>query len=369
MIAQNLDPKHISLRDIIAILAKHKGKILGVFIGTVGLVMGISFAMDPTYEAQASLMVKMGREHMFRSEVGTNAPAVSLDQERIVESEIQILTSRDLVRRVIEVMGVERLYPEVIENPPLNITPLEAALREMQDNLVIMKAKDSNVIKTAFQHKDRRVAEDALSHLLTFFKEKHLQVFSTPKASFLERQAEAYQQKLNESKTNLQIFKQKHHLSSLDEERRLILEQRRDLDTSLKENQNKKHGLTSKLVSLREQISHVPERTSIESVSSSARERAIDETKANLLALRLKEENLLTKFQESSRLVQNIRNEIAVVEGFIREQESLLKDTVKTGKNPVYQELEIETLRVEAELKSLATHIQDATCQLQGLDG
>jgi uncharacterized protein involved in exopolysaccharide biosynthesis len=366
---QKSEMQNVSIRDIATILAKHKGKILGFFFGTVGLVMGVSFAMAPTYEAQASLMVKMGREHVYRSEVGTSAAPVSFDQERIVESEIQILSSRDLVKRVIDMMGIGKIYPELIESPPSNITPLEAAIREMQENLVIVKAKDSNVIKTAFRHEDRVVAEQALSHLVTFFKEKHLQVFSTPKASFLETQAETYQQKLNESKTNLQAFKQKHRLSSLDEERKLILEQRRDLDTSLKENQNKRHGLTSKLVALRKQISQVPERTSIESVSSSARERAIDETEANLLSLRLKEQDLLTKFQEKSRLVQNIRNEIAVVERFIREQESLLKDTVKTGKNPVYQELEIEILRVESELKSLSTRIEEATHQLQELDG
>ena len=174
----------------------------------------------------------------------------------------------------------------------------------MQDNLFIVKAKDSNVIKIAFQHENPQIATEALTLLLTFFKEKHLEVFSTPKASFLEKQVAMYQQKLDESKTRLQTYKHKHGLSSLEEERRLVLEQRRDLDTALKETQNRMHGLTSKLVALKAQISHIPERTSIESVSSSARERAIDETKANLLTLRLKEQGLLNKFQEKSLLVQ-----------------------------------------------------------------
>jgi uncharacterized protein involved in exopolysaccharide biosynthesis len=269
---------------------------------------------------------------------------------------------------VLEVLGIEAIYPEFIESPPRNITPLEAAIREMQDNLSFAIVKESNVIKTTFQHTDPRIAEQALALLVTFFKEKHLEVFSTPKASFLEKQVDSYQHKLNESKTNLQTYKEKHGLSSLDQERRLILEQRRDLDTALKEAQNKRHGLISKLSALREQLARVPERTSLESVSSSARERVIDETKANLLALRLKEQELLTKFQEKSRLVENIRNEIATVEDFIREQESLLTDTVKTGKNPVYQELEIEVLRAEAELNSLKTQVGETAQYLKGLD-
>ena len=365
---QNLEIQRLTLRDVLTVLLKHRVKILIMFFGTVGTVMGITFMMAPTYEAQASLMVKMGREHVYRSEVGANVPLVSLDQERIVESEIQILSSRDLVRRVLEVLGIEAVYPEFIDNPPRNITPLEAAIREMQDNLSFAVAKESNVIKTTFQHTDPRIAERALALLVTFFKEKHLEVFSTPKASFLEKQVATYQHKLNESKTNLQAYKEKHGLSSLDQERRLVLEQRRDLDTALKEAQNKKYGLTSKLAALREQLARVPERTSLESVSSSARERVIDETKANLLTLRLKEQELLTKFQEKSRLVENIRNEIAMVEEFIKEQESLLTDTVKTGKNPVYQELEIEIFRAEAELNSLKTQVGETAQQLQGLD-
>jgi uncharacterized protein involved in exopolysaccharide biosynthesis len=364
-----VEAQNISLRDLVTVLAKHKGKILTGFLGIVVAVMAVSFAMAPIYEAQASLMVKMGREHMYRSEVGVNAPPVLFDQERIVESEIQILTSRDLVRRVLETIGLEEVYHDLAENPPRGITPLEAGIREMQDNLTIAKAKDSNVIKIAFQHEDPQIAQKALALLVAFFTEKHLEVFSNPKATFLEKQVATYQRKLNESKTNLQSYKQQHGLSSLEEERRLALEQRRDLDTAFKETQNKVHGLTSKLVSLKAQISHIPERTSIESVSSSARERAIDETKANLLTLRLKEQGLLTKFQEKSLLVQNIRNEIAMVERFIHEQERLLTDTVKTGKNPVYQELELEILRVESELTYLKTQMEKATQQLQGLDG
>ena len=360
--------QHVSLRDILTILAKHKGKILTVFLGIIVIVMVASFAMAPTYEAQASLMVKMGREHVYRSEIGTTVPPISVDQERIVESEIQILSSRDLVRHVLETIGIGEVYPQIADNPPRGITPLEASIREMQENLSIWKAKESNVIKASFQHERRDIAEQVLTLLLTFFKEKHLEVFSTPKASFLEKQVEAYRQKLNESKATLQAYKQRHGLSSLEQERQLLLEQRRDLDTALKEAQNKRQGLRSKLVSLKEQISQIPERTSLESVSSSARERVIDETKANLLTLRLKEQDLMTKFHERSRLVQNIRGEIAMVEQFIREQEDLLTDTVKTGKNPVYQELEIEILRTNAELNSLWTQIANTAEDLKGLD-
>lgn len=356
----------ISIRDIMTIVLKHKGKILTVFFGTIVTVMGVTMLMPPTYEAQSSLMVKIGREHMYRSEFGGMTPALPYDQERIVESEIQILSSRDLSQRVIETLGIQLMYPDIWDDPPGNITPLEAAIRAMQDHLSVTKVRDSNVIKVMFENKSPIVAAQSLSLLVNFFKEKHLEVFSNPKASFLEKQLIAHQKKLTDSKTALQSFKQEHGLSSLEEERRLVLEQRRDLDAKLKESQNTMFGLTSKLALLKTQISRISQSTSLESVS--ARERVIDETKAHLLSLRLKEQDLSTKYKAKSRFVANVRKEISMVEQFLDEQESHLTDTVKTGKNPVYQELEMEILRAASERTFFATQVEEMTQQLKELN-
>ena len=358
--------KSISIRDVFTIVLKHKGKILTVFLGTIMTVMGYTLLMPPTFEAQASLMVKIGREHMYRSEFGGITPALPFDQERIVESEIQILSSRDLTQRVIETLGIAAIYPEISENPPREITPLEAAIRKMQDHLSVAKVRDSNVIKVTFENRSPTLAAQSLSLLVNFFKEKHLEVFSNPKASFLEKQLIVHQNKLKASKSALQSFKQEHGLSSLEEERRLLLEQRRDLDAKLKETNHTMYGLTSKLHLLKKQISQISVSTSLESVS--ARERVIDETKAHLLSLRLKEQDLSTRYKAKSRFVENIRKEISMVETFIDDQESHLTDTVKTGKNPVYQALELEILRTESERTFFKTQAEEITEQLQELN-
>ncbi|MDR4488410.1 MAG: GumC family protein [Nitrospirales bacterium] len=337
-----------------------------MFLGTIMTVMGYTLLMPPTFEAQASLMVKIGREHMYRSEFGGITPALPFDQERIVESEIQILSSRDLTQRVIETLGIAAIYPEISENPPREITPLEAAIRKMQDHLSVAKVRDSNVIKVTFENRSPTLASQSLSLLVNFFKEKHLEVFSNPKASFLEKQLIVHQNKLKASKSALQSFKQEHGLSSLEEERRLLLEQRRDLDAKLKETNHTMYGLTSKLHLLKKQISQISVSTSLESVS--ARERVIDETKAHLLSLRLKEQDLSTRYKAKSRFVENIRKEISMVETFIDDQESHLTDTVKTGKNPVYQALELEILRAESERTFFKTQAEEITEQLQELN-
>jgi uncharacterized protein involved in exopolysaccharide biosynthesis len=364
--SQMRDIQHGNLRDILTILFKHKGKILAVFFGTVVTVTAGSFFMTPIYESQATIMVKMGREHMYRPEVGSSGPAISYDQNRIMESEIQILASRDLTEGVLLTFGVERLYPDLVERPPKNMTPLDAAIEEMQKNLSFSTVKDSNVIKVKFQHPEAESTAQTVNRLAELLMEKHLKIFSNPQASFLQEQASAYRQRMGESQSRLQEFKRRHGLSSLQDEKQLLLEQRRDLDSSLKKVQNQKQGLMSKTESLKRQIADVPRQIPLASVSE--RQGVIDGLKANVLELRLKEQNLLTKFKDTSRLVTDIRNEIKTVEGFLQEQEARLTDKVTTGKNPVFQELEIEILRTQSELSSLTTQIGETKEQIHQLD-
>mgnify|MGYP002401440899 CR=1 FL=1 len=366
MIHHPAQVQHGNLRDILTVLLKYKRRILSIFFGTVVTVTVGSFLMRPIYEAQATLMVKMGREHMYRPEVGSTGPAISYDQNRIMESEIQILSSRDLTEGVLIKLGVESLYPNIADSPPKNVTPLEAAIEEMQQNISFTAVKDSNVIRIKFFHPSAQASAQVVNYLTELLMEKHLKIFSNPQASFLEKQASAYKEKLEDSQSNLQEFKRKHGLSSLREEKQLLLEQRRDLDSSLKSYQNQKQGLLSKAESLKRQIADIPKQISLASVAE--RQGVIDGLKSNLLELRLKEQNLSTKFKDTSRLISDIRNEISTVSKFLQEQETNLTDKVTTGKNPVYQEVEIGILRTESELSSLTTQIEEVKNQAQQLD-
>jgi uncharacterized protein involved in exopolysaccharide biosynthesis len=147
-----------SLRDFLAVLFKHKYAILIIFITVVATVTIGSFLMSPTYEAKSSLLIKFGREYIYRSEVGERVsdsrPSIPLNQEEVINSEIQILTSRDLIEKVITTIEVENIYPELTENPSETITPLQAAVLQFEKGLSVEGIKKSNVIEISFQHKD-----------------------------------------------------------------------------------------------------------------------------------------------------------------------------------------------------------------------
>lgn len=359
---EDQDKLHISfnLRDILTVFFKHKTAILTVFFVTAATAATAAFILPPTYEATSTLLIKIGREHIYRPEVGAINPTLVVDREATINSEVRIATSRDLVQRTLEALTVREVYP-MSEGDTVNEAILKA-----QDKLTVKQDKNSNVIEINFQHKNPEVAAKFVNTLVDFMKEKHLRIFSDPNASFLEKQVESYKQKLQESNSNLESYKKQNGLSSLGEERHLLLEHLKEMDVALKSVQRDTLGQRQRLLSLEKQQANIPEHISLSSITEE--HHPLDNAKTSLLEFRRKEQELLTKYTESSRFVTEIRKQIAMVEIFIREQEAQSADRVTKGKNPVYQQMEIEVYQATANLQGLSSkehEIKEQISQLQ----
>lgn len=360
------EPNSGSLRDFFSILFKRKAAILTIFLAVVITVTVGSFLMSPTYEAKSSLLVKFGREFIYRPEVGgEKAPMITFNQEEAINSEINILTSRDIIEQVIKTIKLENIYPKLVDNPPSRMTPMEAAVIAFQKKLTVEGIKKSSVIEVSFQHKDPKVAARAVNLLVDFFKEKHLQVHSGTESNFLQSQTNLYDQELKNSENRLEAFKQMNGVYSLDEQRSLLLKQRTELDTTLKNTRNQIDEQGKKLASLRGQIKKILADKNLYTMTEL--DRIIVEARAKLLTLLLSEQDLTSKYPDNNRLVVNVRKEIQITKDFLGEQENVIGGKVKTG-NLVYQEAEKEAIQAEAGEASLRTKAVTLQAQIGQLD-
>ena len=348
------------------VLFKYKGTILTMFIVTVAVVTAATFRMTPVYEANSSLLVKIGREYLSQPAVGDARGVMVGNQEELINSEVQILESQELIEQVINTMGVDTLYPELASNPSGKITPFERAVRTFSKALTVEAVKKSNVIAVWFQHRDPVIATKALTLLIDYFKEKHLEVFSNPQSSFLEQQLGAYRQRLEASETALQSFKQQHQIFALEEQRSLLLQQRVERDTALQNTRNRIEELGEKVAAYRERLQEIGQDT--ERYTQTERDKIVVDAQTRLLAQELKAQELLAKgYREDSRSVASVREEIALVRGFLKAKEAEVSQLVRTG-NPVYQEVEKELLKAEAELASLQAGAATLAEQVAELD-
>jgi len=351
----------MGIRDFLTIFFKRRTMILSIFFSTVVITTVVTLFLPTMYEATSTLLVRMGREYLYRPEVGGDkSPMVSINQGQMVDSEIALLTSRDLVKKVITSLTVQTIYPDLVGKP------LENAVMRFQKNLTAIGGNKTTMIEVSFQHKDPRIAAKAVNLLVDLYKEKHLQVFNGSDPSFLDKQLDSYEKKLKESTDNLESFKRKNQVFSPDEQRTLLLNQRSELDTELKSAINNVEALQRRLVSLKGLKKEVAADSTLS--SSAERDRVVDESKSKLFTLQLEEQELLKKYKEENRLVQNVRNQIKIVKGFVAEQEQ--PGSSKTGKgNSVYLDMERERVRTVADLSSEQAKIGTMKGQMAQIDG
>ena len=196
-------------RDFLTILFKHRSRMSVIFLATVLAATIWSFLIPPAYEARSILMVTIGKE----------------STEEAVTSEIRILSSRELIEKVLATLKVETVYPELATSPPSAMPPLQAAVLAFGKKLAVEGVGKSNVIEVAFRHKDPRVAARAVNLLVDDYKEKRLQLAGDPKSSLPGTQLAEYETNLKESETRMEDFKRKNRIFSPDEQRSLLLKQ------------------------------------------------------------------------------------------------------------------------------------------------
>jgi polysaccharide biosynthesis protein PslE len=328
-----------SARDILSIIFKHKYKILIVFLAvTIGV--GVWAKQRPiVYEAKTALLLKFGREFIKSSEVGGDRFA--LPPEAVINTEIRILTSKELLTKVISSIGLETIYPESqkSDSPPTKTDQMEAAVGRLMKALTIQPQSSSGVIDISFTHRDRHVAVTVLKTICALVTERHLEVFGGNSTPFLEKQMSTYEGKLSTAQDNLEGFRQKEQVFSLDEQRTLLIQQRAQDSAASSAAQNQVKELQRSLEFVKSQ-GWVPE--------------AYRDANAQLAALEQRERDLLERYTENSSPVQNLRNEIQA--------------TKNAATRSVENARRVEVSRIEGELNTAITRAEGLTKHFNQVD-
>jgi len=359
----------ISFRDILHVVFKRKIQILLFFSITVFTVAIGTYMVKPTYKATAQILVKTGRENMYVPTLpagGTSNPVVRVN--RVVEqinSEIEILKSLFLAEKVVEFLGPGVIYKDMNGSGPgllgfwrrqttgSSQPTLQKAAIKLQKGLTVEAVINSNVISISFKHKDPHLAATTVDTLVKLFFDRHLQIHKSPQTNgFFRRQSEIVRNKLKQAEENLETFRKKHNLTSLEEERSLLLRQEGDLRTVLKQTQSQDVETESRLGQLRHQLATTPKTIPL-SEEIDHNPLVNSSLQAKLVELKLKEHELLAKYTAHSHLVQSIGQIIAMVQKKLAEQETRRHGRTRIGVSPVYQTLEQELFRNQAELKAL----------------
>ena len=68
--------------------------------------------MPASYRSQSVLMVRLGQEYLVNADPATTS--VFMERKEMVASEVAMLTAPELATRVIQEVGLNRIYPSLL---------------------------------------------------------------------------------------------------------------------------------------------------------------------------------------------------------------------------------------------------------------
>jgi len=334
------------------------------------------FAIHPSsYEASSRLLVKFGREYVYRQESDDKSIVQpNFGQDQIVNSLIEIMKSLKIVESVVSQIGITILYPHLDLDKALSrdVSPQTLAVNQFSEDLSIKQSQHSNVIVITYSNEDPTIAADALNMFIEEFRVKHLQLYGETRLEFLRDQLDRLAQDLNQAEENLETFERNNNAYALDQQRELLLRQRSDLETQQNGAMTEAAALGQRLQVLQAQIINVPPTMPISSVTENT--PVFVKAEADLLALRMEEQRLATQYGDRHPEVIRVRQAIALAQKSLAAMTSKMTGAETRGANPLYKELTSNIVMTEAGLKEaversvmLSTQIQQITERTEAL--
>ena len=150
------------------------------------------------YKAQTRILVQTGREFEVAPDKGNQAPTgvPYITKQEIVNSEVEILSSRDLAESVIRAVGLKRIYPGIADDGDPEPEQMNDATKQFGKNFKAEPVTMSNIITLQYWNPDRDIAIETLQKLASAYEQEHAKIFSNKRAAVFAQQASDYEKQL-----------------------------------------------------------------------------------------------------------------------------------------------------------------------------
>jgi uncharacterized protein involved in exopolysaccharide biosynthesis len=329
-----------------------------VCVSVVVLAAAVFYAFAGTkYQAKMKVLVRRGRADAPVSSQ-QNAP---LDLTRIVvteeelNSEVELLRDEEVLRQVVEKNGLGdgRDWFHILHLNEGHAQRVERAARRLASNLKVQPVKKTNLIAISYAAHDPQRAAKVLKSVANAYLEKHTLVHRpSGEVNFFEQQEGESRQQLEEAKHGLLQFSSEHGVVAAAQERDLALQKLSEIDAGYRHTKIELAETQQRVSELQIQLATLPERTTTQ-IRTADNPDLMKSLKSSLLDLQLKRTQLLTKFEPTHRLVQEVDQQIAQAQtAIVAESLAPVRDET-TDKNANYEWAKSELQHAEVQLRAL----------------
>ena len=159
----------ISLRDGAGAMFRRKALVLLTFLTVVLGTAIVTFLLPNKYESRMKILVKNQRVDVaITPEATAGAPSAESEvSESQINSEIELLTSRDLLTRVVTECGLAKFETGWFGKAAPEAVRVETAATHLSKELLIAPVKKANIISVSYSSNSPELAASVVPWLWT----------------------------------------------------------------------------------------------------------------------------------------------------------------------------------------------------------
>ncbi len=347
-------PSSFTLRDLLAIAFRHKRTAVICF---AGVMLGTVFAvLANPYRASTKFLVSHERMDpvVTSSQSGPEVRPPDVSEEEI-NSEIEILKSGDVARRVVIAVGLDKKksLSEYIFGPATQEERTSKAVDRLMGDLKIEPVNKSHVITVTYTSSDPKLASKVLQALGEAYMQQHKDVFTPPgQVEFFDKEAQRYKQDLMSAESEITKFSDQQNGVAPHVQRDIVLQKLSDFRSVLQQTKADLATADERISSLQKQAGSTPQRLTT-STWKEDNFQVLQGFKNTLMTLQLKRTEYLMKYQPDYPLVVEVDKEIAQTQASIAAEESKPIRQETTDRNPTYAWINEELAKTAAERSGL----------------
>ena len=351
--------------DVGALLWRDRFLMIAIFAVLVAIGLGVALTMKTRYPAHASLLVRLGPEYVYQPNVGDAARGAIPTNDQLVQSEVEILNSQELRRRVIDELGMAEVMPDrakayAAAQPDKKVQLRESAAAAMGTNLKVDTAPDSDVVRVTYTDTDPARAALVLNRLLDDYMAYRSAVLQGPSQSMLDQQLKSFQDQLAQADADYVKFLTDNQVTDFDAEKTSLNSLQSSLTDESYRVQARLKELNGRLGEMGRQIASVSPEIKLYHDTDPA-------AASKLLQLRIDRQDLLSRYTATSQPVKDVDEKIASMEALMARGAGQSPGASRIGVNPLYQTVQTEQIQLNAEAASLRdrqTELGDQLAQI-----
>ena len=317
------------------------------------------------YESHFKVLLRRGRY----DPVASSQPASPMDftrpdiTEEELNSEVELLSDEDLLKQVVRMAGLVPADTADIERPG----EIEHAVRKLVRRLDVEALKKSNLIQVSYKDTSPERAARVLSALSALYVRRHTNLQRPPgELQFFDDRTAEYEKRLHQSEAELVHFTRTRGVASAALERDIALQKLGEADAGYRLIDQDRVETERRIASLGQQLKSFPSR-SVTLKRWADNPEALEKMKTHLLELQLKRTELLSRFEPSYRLVQEVEQEVAETRAEITAEALTPVRDETTDKDPNYEWARMEMEKAQVQWDGLRARQSDASVQVASL--